>query len=260
MATLPDVVEPLHQCSSRCRFELDSRRCLTSGNVHRCSRTCVIVDAEGHYVCTLLGLVLRDFMLPASPPRTQRRRNTVKVKSHKPWIREAAEIFLATDRTDLILSARRRATAKIRKQLGLVTPSLRGSMSAFQKILGNLSAQRSMNFPLPVHLCEPVLDELCLAFGEFWERVGHQAFSLTKQSVYTYTAVMIENLAEGVKDSHGSIIIPRSEVRFLNNLLFQTECDAFYEWCYTLCKSINANLLNCSADHPITLPQHRGLR
>jgi|GEM_PF-6842950 len=210
MAAAPGVVEPLHRCTARCRFE--GRRCLVSGNTHQCSRECVIVDAEGHYVCTLLGLVLRDFMLPASPKPARRRRNVPRVKSHQPWIREAAEVFLAEDRTELILSAKRRATQKIRRQFGLVEPSLRGSMAAIHKILGNLSAQRSMNFPLPPSLCEPVLDELCAALCEFWDRVGHRAFGLTKQAVYTYTAVMIENLAEGVYDSHGGVIVPRSEV------------------------------------------------
>lgn len=218
------IVEPLHRCTTRCRFE--GRRCLVSGNTHRCGRECVIVDSEGHYVCTLLGLVLRDFMLPVSPKPAHRRRNVPRVKSHQPWIREAAEVFLAEDRTELILSAKRRATQKIRRQFGLVEPSLRGSMAAIHKILGNLSAQRSMNFPLPPSLCEPVLDELCAALCEYWDRVGHKAFGLTKQAVYTYTAVMIENLAEGVHDSHGGVIVPRSEVR----VLWRRPCGGAVGW------------------------------
>lgn len=183
-----DIVEPLHRCSPRCRFEVHGRRCLSSGNTHRCSSECVITDSEGNYVCTLLGLVLKNFMLKKPERSLNRRRAAPRVQSHVPWIREALEAFLASDRSELIASARRRATSKIRRELVNGPVSLRASMAAFQRILGNMSAQRSMNHPLPPDLCDIVLDELGAALSEYWDRVGCHAFAVTRQSVYTCVA------------------------------------------------------------------------
>ena len=208
----PERPEPLHRCTARCSFYTQSRRCKNSGNIHRCDRECVITDAEGNYVCSLLGLVLKDFSLPRSPERVHRKRSQPRHRSQRPWIREALECFLATDRTELIQSAQRRVTAKIRKHLSQTSPSLRGSLVAFQSVLGNASAQRSMNFPLPLSLRDGVIDDLAAAFNEYWGRVGSKAFTMTRQSVYTYVAVMIENLAEGVFDSHGAAVVPCSEL------------------------------------------------
>ncbi len=180
-----DVVEPLHRCSKLCRFEPHGRRCLSSGNTHRCSSECVVTDSEGNYVCSLLGLVLKNFMLNEPKNLYNRRRSAPRVRSHVPWIREALETFLASDRCELVASARRRATSKIRRELANGPASLRGSMAAFQRILGNISAQRSMNHPLPPDLCDVVLDELGAALCEYWNRVGCHAFGATRQSVYT---------------------------------------------------------------------------
>ena len=203
------AVEPMHTCTNKCTF-VNSRQCKLTGNIHRCSQTCVVTDEENNYVCTVTGLVFSHLEDTTTCAYFDRKpsSSTMNVGRITGWIKEAIVAFLCDtpDRKALLSSAYKRSIVKIKRAMGS-TPWCARSLAVTQAKIRRLS---SFSLNVPLVECERFVDWLSYNLLKYYQRFAKAMFKATKSGIGTYTAVMISAMATGVKDS-GDIWIIRKD-------------------------------------------------
>ena len=210
------VVEPKHRCTNRCTFA--KRRCKATGNYHACSHSCTVLNGQGHYVCTLTGIISATLPPRQNPPATRRKpcRHPATVgpnqKKIANWLREAIRAFLFPSdvRTNLRKAALKRSVVKIKRIMGNL-PWCARRLAAADCQVKRLSVN-SLNRAMAIGHVDEFVDWLSTELLAYLFAFAVPLFKPTRTGIGTFAAVMISAMATGVKDAGTIWIIEKHDL------------------------------------------------